>query len=433
MDNLKLNNLYQHFLQCKSVSTDSRQIIPGSIFFALKGENFDGNLFAVEAIRSGAAMAVVDDVSLHDHPGLFWVPDALESLKQLAMLHRRKMKARVIAITGSNGKTTTKELVYVVLKSVYQVIATQGNLNNQIGVPLTLLRILPETEFAVIEMGANHVGEIAALCSIASPGFGMITNIGKAHLEGFGGIEGVVRAKTELYKAIENIKGVLFVNQQDALLMQHSEGIIRATYGKQSSTSLINGQLLSSNPLLSIEWNETGSSYEVHTNLVGAYNLDNILAAITIGRYFDIQPERINQAIQDYIPSNNRSQLIQKKQNRIIMDAYNANPVSMTLALQNFATLNGDKRMLILGDMLELGKESEKEHQAILDLIRDLGFQEVYLVGQEFGKLMPQDGFLWYAGVDEFNSVVSQAGIAGYDILIKGSRGIRLERVSLLH
>ncbi|MDP3463228.1 MAG: Mur ligase family protein [Bacteroidales bacterium] len=258
MDSLKLNNLYQHFLQCKSVSTDSRQIIPGSIFFALKGENFNGNLFAVKAIESGASMAVVDDDSLHDHPGLFKVPDVLESLQQLAMLHRRKMKARVIAITGSNGKTTTKELVYVVLKSVYQVIATQGNLNNQIGVPLTLLRILPETEFAVIEMGANHVGEIAALCSIASPGFGMITNIGKAHLEGFGGIEGVVRAKTELYKAIENIKGVLFVNQQDALLMQHSEGIIRATYGKQSSTSLINGQLLSSNPLLSIEWNETG-------------------------------------------------------------------------------------------------------------------------------------------------------------------------------
>lgn len=428
MEQTNLLKLYAHFLQHPFVTTDTRKIVKDGIFFALKGEHFDGNSFAPNAIAEGASLAVVDDASLAGKPGIFLVDDVLLALQVLANHHRKQMPAKVMAITGSNGKTTTKELVAAVLSASFNTVATQGNLNNHIGVPLSLLRITADTEIAVIEMGANHFGEIARLCEIALPDIGMITNIGKAHLEGFGSLEGVTQAKTELYRHIGNHKGTLIVNADNPLLMKHATNIACFTYGT-SPQAEVSGRFISAEPFVRFEWEFGNVKHEINTNLVGAYNLENLLSAVATACYFGVDDSAIGLAISQYMPSNSRSQMMQTAHNRIVLDAYNANPVSMAAAIRNFAGLNSAKPLLILGDMLELGSESHNEHQQIIQLVGEMGFKDVFLVGKEFLSIEVPDHMKRYADVSSLGEALSATVPKGFDILLKGSRGIRLEKV----
>lgn len=428
MEQTKLLKLYAHFLQHPIVTTDTRKIVNGGIFFALKGEHFDGNSFAINAIAEGASLAVVDDVSLAGVPGIFLVDDVLLALQALANHHRRQMPAKVLAITGSNGKTTTKELVAAVLSTSFKTVATQGNLNNHIGVPLTLLRMNIDTEIAIIEMGANHLGEIARLCEIALPDIGMITNIGKAHLEGFGSLEGVTLAKTELYRYIGIQKGTLIVNADNPLLMNHAADIACFTYGT-TPQARVSGSFISAEPFVHFEWEFGNVKNEIKTNLIGAYNLENLLAAVATACYFGVDYSLIGLAISQYMPSNSRSQMMQTAHNRIVLDAYNANPVSMAAAIRNFAGLKPVKPLLILGDMLELGSESPNEHQQIIQLLGEMGFKDVFLVGKEFLSVEVPYHFKRFADVSSLGEALSATMPKGFDILLKGSRGIRLEKV----
>ncbi len=423
----QLIKLYNHFLSAGKVSTDSRMDIEGSIFFALSGENFNGNKFAAEALKKGAALAVIDQKEYDKGKGYFLVENALETLQELARTHRSKIKARIIGITGTNGKTTTKELVSSVLSTEKRVISTQGNLNNHIGVPLTILSITSDTEVAVVEMGANHIGEIALLCSIARPDIGMITNIGKAHLEGFGSLEGVVKAKSELYQFLRANHGIAFVNNGDLLLMKLSEGIKRITYGFRSEqfTSAIE----KTKPFLSLQWTHNEQTYLCPTNLVGSYNADNIHAAIAVGIYFEISPQHINEAITRYQPDNNRSQLINSETNLIIMDAYNANPVSMTNAIENFIEFQPENPWLILGDMFELGEASLTEHQKIIELLEKSGFENIILVGKDFHALHRKHPYISFADLLGAEEYLTANPIRNAQILIKGSRGMQLEKL----
>jgi UDP-N-acetylmuramoyl-tripeptide--D-alanyl-D-alanine ligase len=431
MKDKKLQQLYDFFLRSSGVSTDSRRITHGCLFFALKGDQFNGNQFAGAAIEHGAMLAVADDPALEKHPEVFMVENALEALQQLATHHRQLCQAKVIGITGSNGKTTSKELVASVLSTKFNIVSTAGNLNNHIGVPLTLLRIKPETELAVVEMGANHVGEIEALCNIARPDYGLITNIGKAHLEGFGGIQGVVKAKTELYKFLKAHDGLVFLNHNDQLLQNHAKDIRQYTYGT-STESDVRGTLLESKPFVGFEWSQgVSEAYKVLTKIIGSYNLDNLLAAVAIGSYFGIQPALVNEALESYLPSNNRSQLIARNNFSIIMDAYNANPVSMAAAISNLAALGCERPVVILGDMLELGDESATEHRAILDLLSGLGIKQVYLIGKEFAAVSEPYGFQVFSDVLAFNNALINHSWNGTHILVKGSRGIRLELLNI--
>jgi UDP-N-acetylmuramoyl-tripeptide--D-alanyl-D-alanine ligase len=338
------------------------------------------------------------------------------------------MSAKVIAITGSNGKTTTKELIATVLSKKYKVLFTQGNLNNHIGVPLTLLKLTPDTELAVIEMGANHQGEIAALCRLAMPHFGLITNIGKAHLEGFGGFTGVINAKSELYAYIDDHGGQLFVNTSNELLDQLSANIKRFTYGYDNKAEVY-GELVADDPYLAVVWEYHTRQAMIQTQIVGQYNFENIMAAVAMGNYFEVEKDDIVEALEKYIPANHRSQIIETEKNQLLMDAYNANPTSMEAALINFSKRCGQRSMLILGDMLELGNDSEAEHANILKLVIDLGFKNVILVGHEFGKVYSGDDWLHFNKVEELISRFEDDAPKGYDILIKASRGIRLEKL----
>jgi UDP-N-acetylmuramoyl-tripeptide--D-alanyl-D-alanine ligase len=431
MENERLKLLYDHFLRSSGVSTDSRKISRGCLFFALKGDQFNGNQFVGAAIEQGALLAIADDPTLEQHPKVFMVKDALGALQQLAAYHRQLCQAKVIGITGSNGKTTSKELVAAVLSTQHRIISTTGNLNNHIGVPLTLLRIRPETELAIVEMGANHVGEIEALCNIARPDYGMITNIGKAHLEGFGGLKGVLKAKTELYRFLKANDGLIFLNHNDQLLKEHAEGIRQFTYGTTAEAA-VHGTLLETNPFVGFEWSSGEStSNRVRTKLIGVYNLDNLLAAVSIGLFFGVQPGKIIDSLQNYQPSNNRSQWISKNSFSIIMDAYNANPVSMAAAINNLAALGCERPVVILGDMLELGDESAAEHRAILDLLVHLGVKEVYLVGNEFAAVAEPYGIQVFRDVMAFNKAFINHSWKGTHILVKGSRGIRLELLDI--
>lgn len=419
-----IEQIYKLYSQKYRVTTDSRKIDDGSVFFALKGEHFDGNDFAYQVANNNiAACVVADRKDLPYHERLFIVDDSLTALQQLAKMHRERCGIPVIAITGTNGKTTTKELIATVLSKKYNIIYTQGNFNNHLGLPLTLLQIRPETEIAVVEMGANHPGEIAQLCSIAQPDFGIITNIGKAHIEGFGSFEGVVKTKNELYQYLktkdERLKTKVFVNGNNDLLMQLSEGMDRIVYKAKDERLKANDR----SPFLEVEWN----GKNIKTKLVGEYNYENVMAAITIGRHFKVEDELIIEALESYSPTNNRSQYIKTDKNEIVMDAYNANPTSMSHSIKNFRNISGDEHLLILGDMRELGHESAEEHHKIIMLLKELDFKNVMLVGEEFKKV--NDCYDSYTDIDELVEHIKENDISGCKILVKGSRGVRLEKV----
>ena len=419
-----IEQIYKLYSQKYRVTTDSRKIDDGSVFFALKGEHFDGNDFAYQVANDNiAACVVADRKDLPYHERLFIVDDSLTALQQLAKMHRERCGIPVIAITGTNGKTTTKELIAAVLSKKYNIIYTQGNFNNHLGLPLTLLQIRPETEIAVVEMGANHPGEIAQLCSIAQPDFGIITNIGKAHIEGFGSFEGVVKTKNELYQYLKtkdkSQKTKVFVNGNNDLLMQLSEGMDRIVYKAKDEKLKANNR----SPFLEVEWN----GKNIKTKLVGEYNCENVMAAITIGRHFKVEDELIIEALESYSPTNNRSQYIKTDKNEIVMDAYNANPTSMSHSIKNFRNISGDKHLLILGDMRELGHESAEEHHKIIMLLKELDFKNVMLVGEEFKKV--NDSYDSYTDIDKLIEHIKENDISGCKILVKGSRGVRLEKV----
>jgi UDP-N-acetylmuramoyl-tripeptide--D-alanyl-D-alanine ligase len=431
---MNISDLYSKFLKHPVVSTDTREIKAGSIFFALKGENFNGNRFAEQALKSGAAYAVVDEKEYVSDERCILVEDVLTSLQALAAHHRKTLGLPVIAITGSNGKTTSKELIHAVLSSKMNVLATRGNLNNHIGVPLTLLSITEDHELAIVEMGANHQGEIAMLCKIADPDYGVITNIGKAHLEGFGGIEGVKKGKGELYDYIHEKKGRLFVHGDDDVLISLAGSTEKTTYGTRKLYDIV-GAISSNDKYISFQWAtrynaaSIKKSEVVNTQIVGVYNYYNLLCAACIGNFFRLEDHLINKALSEYVPSNNRSQLHKTERNTLILDYYNANPSSMSLALENFSGMDYPEKVVILGDMLELGDESKREHQAILNIIAGKNFRSAFLVGPLFRDAGTAPGTQSFMNSDELNEFLRLHPLKDTAILIKGSRGIKLEKV----
>jgi len=425
---MNISELYSIFLQFPTITTDSRNIPQDSIFFALKGTNFNGNAFASEAIEKGAAFAVVDEPVDQPDESIILVDNVLETLQKLARYHRDQLGIPILSITGTNGKTTTKELIAAVLSRKFIVNYTQGNLNNHIGVPLTLLSMNKNTEFGVVEMGANHPGEIKALCEIANPDYGIITNIGKAHLEGFGSFQGVIDTKSELYIFLKGKGGKCFINNDNPLLLEQAGELEKITYGT-STSCFQSGELAGNeNYLVAKALFPKGWLY-LKTNLVGNYNFENLLAATCVGRYFDVDPLQIQNALAEYQPSNNRSQLIKKEKNTIIMDAYNANPTSMLAALTNFSGIKHGQKCLILGDMLELGTVSGEEHQKIVDYIDEQDFSEVYLVGEQFMATTDKKEKKKFDNVEPLSNYLKTQPIENKLILIKGSRGIHLEKV----
>lgn len=424
---MNITALYTLFLSSSGVTTDTRNIQGGELFIALKGDRFNGNQFVGQALEAGCQAALTcHPETAAQHQNAFLVEDGLSALQNLAREHRKHISATVIGLTGSNGKTTSKELLRDVLATTYRTYATRGNLNNHIGVPLSMLEILPEHEYAVIEMGANAQGEIAMLCEICQPDFGFITNIGKAHLEGFGGIEGVKKGKGELFRYLRANSGKAFVNAADPILLQLSQGLERILYGTDIDSPEV--YLVNSSPTLSIGWSHHHYFVpRIETHLVGEYNLENLATAIAIGRYFNVEPEAINTALSAYRPDNNRSELRKTDRNTVIMDAYNANPTSMEHALRSFAECAGDAKLCILGDMLELGDEAPREHLAIVALVRHLGLP-TFFIGPLFAAANDQKG-PFYRTVDEIQHQLSNASVSGTDILLKGSRGMQLERL----
>lgn len=428
---MKLSALYQIFLDCQLVTTDSRNCPEGSLFIALKGESFNGNAFAGKALETGCAYAVIDEseYAIEGDQRYIFVDDCLQTLQQLANYHRRQLGTRVIGITGTNGKTTTKELISAVLSQSHNILYTLGNLNNHIGVPSTLLRLKAEHDLAVIEMGANHPGEIKFLSEIVEPDCGIITNVGKAHLEGFGSFEGVIKTKGELYDFLRKKEGsTVFIHHDNAYLMNIAGGVNLIPYGTEDDL-YVNGRIIGNSPYLTFEWKagKDGKSYQVQTQLIGEYNFPNALAAITIGRFFGVEDAKINEALSGYTPQNNRSQLKKTDDNTLIIDAYNANPTSMMAALQNFRNMEVPHKMLILGDMRELGAESAAEHQKIADYLKECAFEKVWLVGDQFAAA--EHSFQTYPNVQEVIKELEADKPKGYTILIKGSNGIKLSSV----
>ena len=425
---MNLSALYQIFLDCQLVTTDSRNCPEGSLFIALKGESFNGNAFAGKALETGCAYAIIDEpeYAVEGDQRYILVDNCLQTLQQLANYHRRQLGTRVIGITGTNGKTTTKELISAVLSQSHNILYTLGNLNNHIGVPSTLLRLKAEHDLAVIEMGANHPGEIKFLSEIAEPDCGIITNVGKAHLEGFGSFEGVIKTKGELYDFLRKKEGsTVFIHHDNAYLMNIAEGLNLIPYGTEDDL-YVNGRITGNSPYLTFEWKagKDGETYQVQTQLIGEYNFPNALAAITIGLFFGVEAAKINEALAGYTPQNNRSQLKKTNDNTLIIDAYNANPTSMMAALQNFRKMEVPHKMLLLGDMRELGAESAAEHQKIADYIKECDFEEVWLVGEQFAAA--EHSFKTYPNVQEVIKELETNKPKGYTILIKGSNGIKL-------
>lgn len=429
---MEIKDLYQIFLKHPEVTTDSRTCPAGSIFFALKGESFNGNKFAAMALESGCSYAVVDEAEFAV-PGderFILVDSCLETLQCLANFHRRRLGTPIVGITGTNGKTTTKELISTVLKQKYNVWFTQGNFNNHIGVPKTLLSLTPEHEMAVVEMGANHPGEINTLVHIAEPDYGIITNVGKAHLEGFGSFEGVIRTKGELYDFLRGrLNSKVFLHGDNPHLAKISTGLSCVKYGNTAAADYaVTGEVVECAPFLTFKWKQgNGEWHKVETHLIGSYNIDNMLAAATIGLYFGVTPEQINQALAGYIPQNNRSQLDITEHNKLIIDAYNANPTSMMAALKNFKEMKVEHKFALLGDMRELGPGSVEEHQKIVDFIKGCGFEKVWLVGAEFAKTS-QD-YRCFAQVEDAIEALDAEKPENYYILVKGSNGIHLSKV----
>ncbi|GAP71944.1 UDP-N-acetylmuramoylalanyl-D-glutamyl-2,6-diaminopimelate--D-alanyl-D-alanine ligase [Candidatus Symbiothrix dinenymphae] len=427
---MNIEQLYRIFRQHPVISTDSRTCPRGAIFFALKGDKFDGNDFVRKVLRAGAACAVADriDEGAFCPPNIIKVDNALKTLQQLAGYHRKQMSATVIAITGTNGKTTTKELIAAALSTKYTTLYTKGNLNNHIGVPLTLLRLTPRDRFAVIEMGANHPGEIRDLCAIAAPDCGLITNVGKAHLEGFGSFEGVIRTKTELYSYLKSKKATVFANIDNHTLQGYHKNMSAIYYGT-APEAYIHGRVTDVNPTLQFEWQHGEVAHICQTQLAGAYNLENVLAAICVASRFDVPDDAINAAIAAYKPTNNRSQIVKTKTNTVIVDAYNANPSSMLAALENFKLAEGAKKVVILGEMKELGAYSHEEHQKIVDWLRDSGMA-VLLVGKDFAECAALNpDWQVFDTTADLLSCVQQNPISDCAVLVKGSHANGLEAV----
>ena len=415
---MNIEKLYSLFLKQQIVDTDTRKIRNGSLFFALKGDNFNGNKFAAEALNKGASYAIIDEVEYQTQPNTILVEDVLTTLQQLANHHRKQLNTIIIALTGSNGKTTTKELINCVLSSKYKTTATIGNLNNHIGVPLTLLSLTKKTEIGIVEMGANHLKEIEHLCKITEPNFGFITNFGKAHLEGFGSVEGIVKAKSELYDFLRNLNQTAFINTDDAKQVQQSEGIKTINFNNE------NIKFIEAKPFVKVQFKDI----DINSQLIGKYNYNNIAAAIAIGNYFNVAANDIKIAIENYAPTNNRSQIIKKGTNNILLDAYNANPSSMLAALENFSQLEDLDKIVILGDMFELGESAAIEHQKIAELATLSHFKEVYLIGKAFSTTSVKNAFI-FETFETFKSATNFMKFKNSSILIKGSRGMALERI----
>ena len=424
------DEIYSRFLECSGVTTDSRKCGPGLMFFGLKGDRFDGNEFVRGALEQGCLYAVMDNASLYDSNNgrMILVDNVLETLQKLAAYHRRRLGTPVIGITGTNGKTTTKELTNAVMSTTYNILCTQGNLNNSIGVPLTVLGLKPEHEYAIVEMGASHPGDIKELVEICQPDYGLITNVGKAHLLGFGSFEGVKRTKGELYDWLREHGGTAFVNRDNEHLQQMCEGLPLVEYGKPGQDGLlVEGEVMECNPFVKFRWrNGKGDWHIVQTNLIGAYNVDNALAAITEGLNFGVSADKASDAIAGYVPQNNRSQLTRTERNCLVVDAYNANPTSMAAAIENFSMMKADDKMLILGDMRELGEVSQAEHRRIVEELRKYGFTEVWLVGSEFAQAAQGSGFRLFPDVEAVKEALKSKPVKGKTILIKGSNSIRL-------
>lgn len=419
--------LYENKIRGHRVTTDSRQIMPGDVFIALKGENFDGNTYAAEALKKGAVLSVIDNPA-YQCEDCELVPDSLLFLQELARHHRRQLGIPILGITGTNGKTTTKELCHAVLSQKFRTFATQGNFNNHIGVPLTLLSMDETTQFGIVEMGANHPGEIKTLCDIAEPDFGIITNIGRAHLEGFGSYENIIATKSALYEYVFSKNGKVFVNSSDPLLMEITAGHERSTYGLNGE--LLKGEIKQTVPYLVYALLTLKGHLYVKTHLVGGYNFDNAMAASAIGVYFGIDPLKIQEAIENYRPSNLRSQLIRSESNTIILDAYNANPSSMQASVSNFIEMPGEHKVMILGEMLELGKESAKAHEELLQLATSGNFDKIFLIGNNFEHCDDKRNFIaWFPNTETLLTELKQHPLTDSFVFIKGSRGNRLERI----
>ena len=426
---MEIEELYNRFTECNGLTTDSRHCPEGSMFLALKGETFNGNTFAAQSLAQGCRYAVVDEpqYASPENPRIILVDNCLETLQKLANYHRRRLGTRMIGVTGTNGKTTTKELIATVLGEKFKVLYTQGNFNNHIGVPLTLLRLKPEHEMAVIEMGANHPGEIKTLVHIAEPDYGIITNVGKAHLEGFGSFEGVIRTKGELYDFLrEKGNATIFIQNENPYLNKIAAGLTCVRYGQTPGLD-VTGKVVACSPFLHFTWTAEGVSHEVQTHLIGAYNLDNALAAVAIGRYFGVEDTQICHALSSYVPQNNRSQLVHTASNTLIVDAYNANPTSMMAALENFRQMEAAHKVAILGDMKELGEGSHEEPQKVVDFLKECGFERVMLVGPEFGGTSSL--FEHYKDVKEVEALLAAHPLQGCCVVVKGSNSMKLSEL----
>jgi UDP-N-acetylmuramoyl-tripeptide--D-alanyl-D-alanine ligase len=422
----EIEKIYQKYLVSKQISTDTRKITPGSVFFALKGDKFNANEFAAEALSKGASCAVIDEEKFRKDDRYILVNDVLEALQGVARHHRNQLKIPVLGLTGSNGKTTSKELVHAVLSKKFRTHATKGNLNNHIGVPLTILAIDHSVEFAVIEMGANHLGEIALLCSIANPTHGFITNIGKAHIGTFGGYENIIRGKSELYQHLLTNNGQVFINSANPILANMAKRFSNAILYPQPN-DFYRAELVSADPMVKVKA-ENGEVIE--TNLIGGYNFENIAAALCIGKFFGVDAKAANKAIAEYTPGNMRSQVVQKENNTVILDAYNANPSSMQAAIENLSAMNAKNKVLILGDMFELEEEAEKEHHAIGTLIKQKGFDQIYLCGSLFKAALREiPNAKYFEKKDQLQLELQQYPIKNSTILVKASRGIGLETI----
>ena len=418
-----LSEIYELFKNSTGISTDTRTVKKGNLFFALSGDHFNGNKFAQQAIVKGATFCIIDDANFKTEYTIL-VPNTLKTLQQLAKHHRQQLNIPIIALTGSNGKTTTKELINTVLSKKYQTTATIGNLNNHIGVPLTLLTMTKNTEIGIVEMGANHPNEIAFLANIANPNFGYITNFGKAHLEGFGNLEGVIKAKSELYNYLRDNQKIAFINADDPKQLQQSKGIKKVTFSENGNSDL-QIQLASANPNVTIIYNQL----EINSNLIGNYNFTNIAAAICIGNYFKVENNSIKDAIESYYPTNNRSQIINQNGHQIILDAYNANPTSMMVALESFKSLPAKNKVLFLGDMFELGNSSNTEHQIIVDYLHTIKNTTIYIIGEHFKNTKHTKNIISFTDFETFKNNFNTKLKNNSTILIKGSRGMALERI----
>lgn len=422
---MEIASIYKKFEACASVSTDTRKINKNDMYFALKGDNFDGNKFVKQAFESGAKYCVVDDKNAVINDSCILVDDVLSTLQSLANYHRKTINTPIISLTGSNGKTTTKELIRAVLSTTFKVNATKGNLNNHIGVPLTLLSFTKDLDFGIVEMGANHQKEIEFLCNIAEPDFGLITNFGKAHLEGFGGEEGVIKGKSELYDYIKANEKIAFINSDDTKQVKqisNYQNIITFGKAKENDCTV---EFKSADPFVNLNY----KNIEIKSQLIGDYNYGNIAVAVAIGQHFNVPSENIKNAIESYQPNNNRSEIINKDSKKIILDAYNANPTSMLAALKNLKQLNADLKYLFLGDMFELGKEAEKEHQAIANFTEDNFDENIFLVGENFYKTTTKSSTKKFKSFEDLKPLLKSLDLSNSTVLIKGSRGMALERI----